>query len=158
MAEEQKTTSAAPSGGGAPARPSGGAPARPSGGAPARPSGGAPARTGGGQGGGGGGGYQGRGGSGGGGGGYQGRGGGGGGQRPGGRRFVRRFQRRKECYFTTNNIVWIDYKEVDLLKRFITDRGKIMPRRMTGTSAKYQRMLAKAIKLARQLALLPYQK
>ena len=72
------------------------------------------------------------------------------------RKFVRRFQRRKECYFTTNQILWIDYKDVALLKRFVTDRGKILPRRITGTSAKYQRMLGKAVKLSRQLALLPY--
>lgn len=87
----------------------------------------------------------------------------GGGRRPEGgqqqrprRRFVRRFQRRKECYFKTNRIIWIDYKDVNLLRRFVTDRGKILPRRITGTSAKYQRHLTKAIKLARQLALLPY--
>lgn len=82
------------------------------------------------------------------------------GGRPGGRpmqqRRFRRFPRRKECYFKSNGILWIDYKDTALLKRFITDRGKIMPRRMTGTSAKYQRMLTKAIKLARQMALLPY--
>ena len=84
---------------------------------------------------------------------------GGGRPRPGGpqkRRFVRRFGRRKECYFQANKVIWIDYKDSDLLRRFITERGKILPRRITGTSAKYQRMLTKAIKLARQLALLPY--
>lgn len=84
---------------------------------------------------------------------------GGGRQRPGGpqrRRFVRRFGRRKECYFKANKVIWIDYKDHDLLRRFITERGKILPRRITGTSSKYQRMLTKAIKLARQLALLPY--
>ena len=69
---------------------------------------------------------------------------------------MRRFGRRKECYFQANKVIWIDYKDYDLLRRFITDRGKILPRRITGTSAKYQRMLTKAIKLARQLALLPY--
>lgn len=51
---------------------------------------------------------------------------------------------------------YIDYKDVKTLQRFITDRGKIMPRRMTGTSAKFQRMVTRAIKRARHLALLPY--
>ena len=64
--------------------------------------------------------------------------------------------RKKVCYFTKNNIKYIDYKDVELLKRFISSNGKIMPRRVTGTSAKYQRMLATAIKRARQMALLPY--
>lgn len=50
----------------------------------------------------------------------------------------------------------IDYKDVDLLKRFVSERGKILPRRVTGTSAKYQRKLTVAIKRARQMALLPY--
>lgn len=68
----------------------------------------------------------------------------------------RRGRRRKVCYFTANNITYIDYKDVDLLKRFISERGKILPRRVTGTSAKYQRKLTKAIKRARQMALLPY--
>lgn len=66
------------------------------------------------------------------------------------------FRRRKQCYFTANGITEIDYKDVDLLKKFITETGKIVPSRITGTSAKYQRQLAKAIKLARVLALLPY--
>lgn len=64
--------------------------------------------------------------------------------------------RKKVCYFTKNNIKTIDYKDVDLLKKFISPNGKIIPRRVTGTSAKYQRMLAVAIKRARQMALLPY--
>jgi len=64
--------------------------------------------------------------------------------------------RRKVCYFTKNNIKHIDYKDTELLKRFISANGKITPRRVTGTSAKYQRMLATAIKRARQMALLPY--
>lgn len=68
----------------------------------------------------------------------------------------RKGRRRKVCYFTVNNIHYIDYKDVDLLKRFISERGKILPRRVTGTSAKYQRPLTKAIKRARQMALLPY--
>ena len=63
---------------------------------------------------------------------------------------------RKVCYFTKNNITYIDYKNVELLKRFISANGKITPRRVTGTSAKYQRQLAVAIKRARQIALLPY--
>ncbi len=67
-----------------------------------------------------------------------------------------RVPRRKVCYFTKNNITSIDYKDVELLKRFIASNGKIIPRRVTGTSAKYQRMLAVAIKRARQMALLPY--
>lgn len=68
----------------------------------------------------------------------------------------RRNKRRKVCYFTVNGITHIDYKDVELLKRFISERGKILPRRVTGTSAKYQRKLTKAIKRARQMALLPY--
>lgn len=67
-----------------------------------------------------------------------------------------RGKRRKVCYFTSNNITHIDYKDVDLLKKFISERGKILPRRVTGTSAKYQRQLTVAIKRARQIALLPY--
>ncbi|NGP45213.1 30S ribosomal protein S18 [Bacillaceae bacterium SIJ1] len=67
-----------------------------------------------------------------------------------------RAKRRKVCYFTSNGIKHIDYKEVDLLKRFVSERGKILPRRVTGTSAKYQRKLTRAIKRARQMALLPY--
>ncbi|GEN44652.1 30S ribosomal protein S18 [Alkalibacillus haloalkaliphilus] len=65
-------------------------------------------------------------------------------------------KRRKVCYFKANNITHIDYKDIDLLKRFISERGKILPRRVTGTSAKYQRKLTVAIKRARQMALLPY--
>ncbi|CAM3467273.1 30S ribosomal protein S18 [Erysipelothrix sp. HDW6B] len=64
--------------------------------------------------------------------------------------------RRKVCYFTKNNIDTIDYKDVELLKRFISANGKIIPRRVTGTKAKFQRPLATAIKRARQMALLPY--
>ncbi|PTQ55396.1 MAG: ribosomal protein S18p [Candidatus Carbobacillus altaicus] len=65
-------------------------------------------------------------------------------------------KRRKVCYFTANKITYIDYKDVELLRRFINERGKILPRRVTGTKAKYQRMLTTAIKRARQVALLPY--
>ncbi|WP_070120023.1 30S ribosomal protein S18 [Bacillus marinisedimentorum] len=67
-----------------------------------------------------------------------------------------RGKRRKVCFFTSNGITHIDYKDVDLLKRFVSERGKILPRRVTGTSAKYQRKLTIAIKRARQMALLPY--
>ncbi|MCI5774189.1 MAG: 30S ribosomal protein S18 [Erysipelotrichaceae bacterium] len=67
-----------------------------------------------------------------------------------------RMGRKKVCYFTKNNITYIDYKDVELLKKFISPNGKIIPRRVTGTRAKYQRMLAVAIKRARQMALLPY--
>ena len=74
-----------------------------------------------------------------------------GGPRRGGRR-------RKVCYFTANGITHIDYKDTELLKRFISERGKILPRRVTGTSAKYQRMLTTAIKRSRHMALLPYVK
>ena len=67
-----------------------------------------------------------------------------------------RMGRKQVCYFTKNNITSIDYKDVELLKRFVSANGKIIPRRVTGTRAKYQRMLATAIKRARQRALLPY--
>lgn len=69
------------------------------------------------------------------------------------------FKRRKKvCYFTQNKVTHIDFKDVDLLKKFVTERGKILPRRVTGTSAKWQRRLAVAIKRARHMALLPYVK
>ena len=64
--------------------------------------------------------------------------------------------RRKFCYFKENGITEINYKDVKLLKRFITDQGKIMPRRVTGTSSKMHRKLVRAIKQARNIALLPY--
>lgn len=70
--------------------------------------------------------------------------------------FKKQRPRKKVCYFTKNKITYIDYKDVELLKNFISANGKITPRRVTGTSAKYQRMLAIAIKRARQMALLPY--
>ena len=70
--------------------------------------------------------------------------------------FKKQRSRKKVCYFTKNNITSIDYKDVELLRRFISANGKITPRRVTGTSAKYQRMLASAIKKAREAALLPY--
>lgn len=64
--------------------------------------------------------------------------------------------RRKFCYFKENGITEIDYKDVKLLRRFVTDQGKIMPRRVTGTSTTMHRRLVKAIKRARSVALLPY--
>ena len=64
--------------------------------------------------------------------------------------------KRKVCYFTVSKIKYIDYKNVAMLKRFTTERGKILPRRTTGTSAKYQRQLTGAIKRAREMALLPF--
>jgi small subunit ribosomal protein S18 len=67
-----------------------------------------------------------------------------------------RFKQRKVCAFTVDPELPIDYKAVALLRKFISDRGKILPRRRTGTCAKYQRPLAKAIKQARFMALLPY--
>lgn len=76
-------------------------------------------------------------------------------RRPSGGRRGRN-KRRKVCYFTVNKITFIDYKDTDLLRKFISERGKILPRRVTGTSAKFQRMLTVAIKRSRQVALLPY--
>ena len=70
--------------------------------------------------------------------------------------FKKQKSRKKVCFFTKNKITYIDYKDVELLKRFVSSNGKIIPRRVTGTSAKYQRELAVAIKRARQMALLPY--
>ncbi len=64
--------------------------------------------------------------------------------------------RKKVCYFKKNKITHIDFKDVELLSRFINPDGKISSRAQTGTSAKYQRQLAKAIKNARYMALLPY--
>ena len=67
------------------------------------------------------------------------------------------FQTRKKfCFFKENSITEVDYKDVKLLRRFITDQGKIMPRRITGTSAKMHRKLVTAIKRARNVALLPF--
>lgn len=69
---------------------------------------------------------------------------------------ARFFRRRKFCRFTAEGIKQIDYKDIELLKAYITETGKIVPSRITGTKAKYQRQLATAIKRARFLALLPY--
>ena len=71
-------------------------------------------------------------------------------QRRGGRR------RRKVDFIAANHIAYIDYKDTDLLRRFISERGKILPRRVTGTSAKNQRKLTIAIKRARIMGLLPF--
>ncbi len=65
-------------------------------------------------------------------------------------------RRRKACYFTKNNMEYIDYKDVELLKKFISNNGQILPKRVTGTTSKYQKKLAIAIKRARQMALLPF--
>jgi small subunit ribosomal protein S18 len=64
--------------------------------------------------------------------------------------------RKKVCAFCAEKIVYIDYKNVNRLRRFISDRGKILPRRTTGTCAAHQRSLANAIKRAREIALLPF--
>jgi len=66
------------------------------------------------------------------------------------------FRRRKFCRFTAEGVKEIDYKDLEVLKQYITETGKIVPSRITGTKAKYQRQLATAIKRARFLALLPY--
>lgn len=66
------------------------------------------------------------------------------------------FKRRKFCRFTAEKIQWVDYKDVELLKDFINENGKIIPARITGTKARYQRQLSIAVKRARYLALLPY--
>lgn len=66
------------------------------------------------------------------------------------------FKRKRFCRFTAEKIEWIDHKDVDMLKDFINENGKIMPARLTGTKARYQRQLSVAINRARFLALLPY--
>ena len=68
----------------------------------------------------------------------------------------RYFRRRKYCRFTAEGIDEIDYKDLDILKSYVTETGKIIPSRNTGTKARYQRQLATAVKRARFLALLPY--
>ncbi len=69
---------------------------------------------------------------------------------------ARNFRRRKYCRFTAEGVSEIDYKDISTLKSYITETGKIVPSRITGTAAKYQRQLASAVKRARFLALLPY--
>ena len=66
------------------------------------------------------------------------------------------YRRRKYCRFTAEGIEEIDYKDLETLKAYISETGKIVPSRITGTKARYQRQLAKAIKRARYLALIPY--
>ncbi|UAJ65034.1 30S ribosomal protein S18 [Candidatus Schneideria nysicola] len=69
---------------------------------------------------------------------------------------TRYIRRRKFCKFTAEKILEIDYKDIAILKGFITESGKIVPSRITGTCAKYQRKLSRAVKRARYLSLLPY--
>ncbi len=64
--------------------------------------------------------------------------------------------KRKNCSFCSEKAAFIDYKDVGRLRRFVTERGKILPRRISGNCARHQRVLATAIKRARELALLPY--
>lgn len=66
------------------------------------------------------------------------------------------FRRRKYCKFSAEGVKEIDYKDLETLRQYITETGKIVPSRITGTSANYQRQLALAVKRARYLALLPY--
>ncbi len=72
------------------------------------------------------------------------------------RRDYRRRPKRKVCSFCAERATFIDYKEINRLRRFVTERGKILPRRVSGNCARHQRVLAVAIKRARELALLPY--
>lgn len=69
---------------------------------------------------------------------------------------ARFFRRRKFCRFTAEGVKEIDYKDLETLKGYVTETGKIVPSRITGTKARYQRQLSSAIKRARFLALLPY--
>ncbi len=66
------------------------------------------------------------------------------------------YRRKKFCRFTADDAKNIDYKDVQMLKNYVSETGKIVPSRITGTSAKYQRLLSNAIKRARFLALIPY--
>ncbi len=66
------------------------------------------------------------------------------------------YRRRKYCRFTAEGIKEIDYKDLEILKAYVSETGKIVPSRITGTKARYQRQLATAIKRARYLSLLPY--
>ena len=72
------------------------------------------------------------------------------------RKFVKRIPKKKVCAFCQAKVDAIDYKDVNTLKKYITEGGKILPRRMTGTCAKHQRVLASAIKRARLVDLLPF--
>ena len=73
-----------------------------------------------------------------------------------GKKFVKRVPRRKVCAFCQNKVDAIDYKDINTLKKYVTEGGKILPRRMTGVCAKHQRVLAVAIKRARLVDLLPF--
>lgn len=66
------------------------------------------------------------------------------------------FKRKKFCAFEGKELCEIDYKDLDMLKEYVMESGRIVPSRITGTSARYQRQLSRAVKLARYLALLPY--
>ena len=66
------------------------------------------------------------------------------------------FRRRKFCRFTAEGVTEIDYKDLETLKQYVSETGKIVPSRITGSKAKYQRQLATAVKRSRYLALLPY--
>ena len=68
----------------------------------------------------------------------------------------KRVRKVKQCKFTKAGLEYIDYKDVETLQRFTNDQGKILPRRVTGTSAKHQRQLTRAVKRARFLSLMPY--
>lgn len=68
----------------------------------------------------------------------------------------RRKRRPKVCHFCVDKVSSVDYKDIEKLKKYVTDRGKIVPRRVTGTCAKHQRQLTRAIKRARIIALLPF--
>ncbi|MBU6232474.1 MAG: 30S ribosomal protein S18 [Patescibacteria group bacterium] len=63
---------------------------------------------------------------------------------------------KKQCYFSQHNIKYIDYKDTDILKRFLNPHGRLLSRKRTGITAKYQRQLATAVKRARFMGLLPY--
>ncbi|MDZ7825228.1 MAG: 30S ribosomal protein S18 [Gammaproteobacteria bacterium] len=69
---------------------------------------------------------------------------------------ARFFRRRKFCRFTAEGVKEIDYKDLETLRQYVTETGKIVPSRITGTKARYQRQLSRAVKRARYLALLPY--
>ena len=68
----------------------------------------------------------------------------------------RNFRRKRYCKFTAEGVIEIDYKDINTLKSYISETGKIVPSRLSGTNARYQRQLATAIKRARLLALIPY--
>ncbi len=135
MAEETSTATATPSA--TTERPAGDRPERPAGDRPDRPAGDRPDRPAGG----------------GGGRGPGGRGPGGPGGGPGGRKF---FRRKKVCKFCVEKIDSIHYRDVRLLQQFVAERGKIVPRRLTGVCTTHQRRLTRAIKQARNIALLPF--